>query len=99
MALTRHCHQCGWEYTLRGNPGRGEVCPQCKADLKVCLNCVHYDPKVAEQCREKRSELVHDKHLANYCEYFDFIKREWQGKQPDHREQAARAALKRLLGD
>lgn len=99
MAITRHCHHCGWEYPLKGNPGRTEACHQCGADLKVCLNCIHYDAKVAEQCREKRSDLVQDKHVANYCEYFDFIRREWRGKQLSSREQAARDSLKNLLGD
>ena len=99
MGATRHCHRCGWEYTLKGNPGRSECCHQCGADLKVCLNCVHYDPRVAEQCREKRADLVHDKDMANYCEYFEFIKREWKGKAERPREDAARDALKKLLGD
>lgn len=97
--LTRHCHNCGWEYTLRGSPGRTETCHGCGADLKVCLNCIQYDPRVAEQCREKRADLVLDKHLANYCEYFDFIRREWKGKGANAREESARDTLKKLLGD
>jgi len=72
--MIRHCHQCGWEYRLPGNPGRGEACHQCGADLKVCLNCIHHDARVAEQCRERRADLVHDKHMANFCEYFDMKK-------------------------
>lgn len=99
MAVNRHCHQCGWEYALRGNPGRTECCHQCNADLKCCLNCLHYDPKVAEQCREKRADLVQEKHGANYCEYFDFIKREWKPKGANQREGVARVNLRKLLGD
>jgi ribosomal protein L40E len=99
MAANRHCQNCGWEYPLKGNPGRGESCHQCGADLKVCLNCVHYDPKVAEQCREKRADLVPEKHQANYCEYFEFIRREWRGQAARPREQSARESLKKLLGD
>ena len=97
--MTRHCHKCGWNYTLAGSPGRLETCPQCSADLKVCLNCTHYDRAVAEQCRERRADLVHDKHLANYCEYFDMAKRVWSGQGVDKREEDARARLKKLLGD
>jgi hypothetical protein len=97
--MTRHCHNCGCEYTLAGNPGRLETCPQCGADLKVCLNCIHHDRTVAEQCRERRADLVHEKHVANYCEYFDMAKRVWQGKGVDQREQAARERLKKLFGD
>lgn len=99
MSLTRHCHQCGWEYTIPGLPGRTETCHQCGADLKVCLNCVSYDRKVAYQCRDRRADQVMDKHLANFCEYFDFIRREWQGKAADAREEKARDQLRKLFGD
>jgi ribosome-binding protein aMBF1 (putative translation factor) len=98
--LTRHCHNCGWEYTLKGLVGRSETCHGCGADLKVCLNCVSYDPRVAQQCRDRRAEPVAEKHLANFCEWFDFIKREWAGKKaPSAREQAARENLRKLFGD
>jgi len=97
--MIRHCHNCGCEYRLPGNPGRGETCPQCSADLKVCLNCIHYDRAVAEQCRERRADLVHDKHMANFCEYFDMKKGVWAGKGANSREEEARAKLKKLLGE
>ncbi len=97
--MTRHCHQCGWEYKLPGSPGRLEACHQCGADLRVCLNCLHYDPRAAEQCRERRADLVHDKHMANFCEYFDMKKGAWAGKGGNQREDDARAHLKKLLGD
>jgi len=85
---------------LNGNPGRGEVCMKCRADLRVCLNCASYDPRVAEHCRERRAELVLEKHLGNFCEYFEFIKRNWVPKEiKDARAEAARAQLKKLLGD
>ena len=100
MPLTRHCHNCGEPWTLNGNPGRGETCMKCRADLRCCLNCTHYDPRAAEQCRERRADLVFDKHLGNFCEYFDFAKREWLDKDfKNAREDAARAHLKKLLGD
>ena len=97
--MTRHCHNCGWGWTLAGQPGRSESCPQCRADLRVCLNCVSYDPRVAQQCRDRRAEPVAEKHLGNFCEYFEFAKREWK-PQPaaNTREQAARDRLKKLFG-
>jgi len=98
--MTRHCHNCGEPWTINGNPGRGEVCMKCRADLRVCLNCQHYDPRVAEQCRERRADLVSEKHLGNFCEYFEFIRRKWVGQDVlNAREEAARAHLKKLLGD
>jgi hypothetical protein len=40
-----------------------------------------------------------DKHLANFCEYFDFIRREWKGKAADAQEEKARDQLRKLFGD
>jgi hypothetical protein len=102
MALTRHCWKCGAEYTLPGTPGRSESCI-CGADLKVCLNCVSYDPRLAHQCRDRRAEPVADKHVANYCEYFEMIRREYVPRNKDasdtSRESKARDTLKKLFGD
>jgi len=98
--MTRHCHKCGWEFTLPGQPGRIESCHRCGADLKVCLNCVSYDARVAHQCRDRRAEPVAEKHMANYCEWFEMARRTWGGKaEPTNREQAARDTLKKLFGD
>ena len=100
MAATRHCWKCGAEYTLAGTPGRSETCANCQADLKVCLNCVSYDARAAYQCRDRRAEPVAEKHLANYCEYFEFARREFVAKAEDtSREARARDTLKKLLGD
>jgi hypothetical protein len=98
--MTRHCHQCGWEWTLTGQPGRSESCHQCGADLRVCLNCASYDPRAAHQCRDRRAEPVFDKHLGNYCEWFEMMRRTWAAKKEgSNREQAARDTLKKLFGD
>jgi len=101
MAITRHCWKCGKEYALSGTPGRSEAC-DCGADLKVCLNCVSYDPRVAHQCRDRRAEPVDEKHVANYCEYFEMIRREYVPKEDAFgasRESKARDQLKKLFGD
>jgi len=102
VAATRHCWKCGTEYQLAGTPGRSESCERCGADLKVCLNCVSFDLRAAHQCRDRRAEPVADKHVANYCEYFEFSRREYV-KQEDafgaSREEKARDTLKKLLGD
>ena len=95
----RHCHECGTSYLLDGIPGRSEACEKCRADLKVCLNCTHYDRSVAHQCRERRADPVAEKNTANYCEHFEFVRREWLGRGVNAREANARDHLKRLLGD
>jgi hypothetical protein len=100
MAMTRHCWKCGTEYKLSGTPGRSETCPYCGSDLKVCLNCASYDARVAQQCRDPRADPVAEKHLANYCEYFEMIRREFVPPNEDSaRESKARETLKKLLGD
>ena len=100
MAATKHCWQCGAEYKLPGGPGRSESCHTCGADLKVCRNCVSYDPRVAYQCKDGRAEEVAEKHLANYCEYFEMVRREYiPPTENKGRENKAREDLKRLLGD
>ena len=100
MALTRHCWKCGKEYTLSGLPGRLETCESCGSDLKVCFNCVSYDARVAHQCRDGRADPVAEKHMANYCEYFDMIRREYAAPATEaSREAKARDTLKKLFGD
>ena len=85
---------------LDGLPGRGEVCMKCRADLRVCLNCAFYDPRVAQQCRERRAEPVLEKDAGNFCEYFDFARRTWTPKAVvNKRAESARNQLKKLLGD
>ena len=97
--VNRHCHNCGELWTLSGQPGRGETCMKCRADLRVCLNCAHYDPLVAQQCRERRAEPVLEKHVGNFCEYFEFARRVWTPKsETNKREAAAREHLKILFG-
>lgn len=97
--MTRHCWKCGRVYPHRNSPGRSETC-DCGADLKVCLNCVSYDKTVAYQCRDRRADPVEEKHLANYCEYFELATREYVPPVEElTRRDKARDQLKKLLGD
>jgi ribosome-binding protein aMBF1 (putative translation factor) len=100
MSENRHCHKCGWEWALAGLPGRGESCHRCNADLRVCLNCANYDPRAADQCRDRRAEPVLEKQSGNFCEYFDFARRRFVAKsETNPRENTARDQLKKLFGD
>ncbi|MBL9128518.1 MAG: hypothetical protein JNL97_12765 [Verrucomicrobiales bacterium] len=95
----RHCHHCGTAYGLDGAPGRSETCERCRNDLRVCANCVHFDARVAHQCRERRADPVAEKTAANFCEYFEFAVRDWIPGAANAREAAARDRLKKLFGD
>ena len=37
--------------------------------------------------------------MANFCEYFEFGKREWKGVATDSREEKARDQMRKLFGD
>lgn len=67
--------------------------------MRVCLNCIYYDKTVAHQCRERRADPVAEKHVGTFCEYFDFNRKIFSAVGADSREQVARDALKKLLGD
>jgi len=55
---------------------------------------------VAYQCRDRRADPVEEKHLANYCEFFEFARRVFVPKEQEtKREASARDHLKKLLGD
>lgn len=96
--MTTHCHACGCDWTSSRQPGRGDSCNKCRADLRVCLNCKHFDKTAAYQCRERRADPVGEKASANFCEYFEFARRTFAGPAANSREESARAALRDLLG-
>jgi hypothetical protein len=61
---------------------------------------VSYDLRAAYQCRDRRAEPVIDKHMANYCEYFEIVRREFAATAGENsRENQARDTLKKLFGD
>ena len=101
--MTRHCFKCGKDWTLSNAPGRRDVCDECNTDLRCCRNCIHFDIVVAHQCRERRAEPVDEKDRSNYCEYFDFARRNFVKIDPSKgkisREEAAKDTLRKLLGD
>jgi hypothetical protein len=85
---------------LSAQPGRSDSCHQCGNDLKVCRNCVSYDSKVAYQCRDRRADPVAEKESANFCEYFEMVRRDYVAQTSvNSREAAAREQLKKLFGD
>lgn len=69
--LALHCYRCGADLARLTLPlSRRDTCPSCRVDLHVCLMCVHYDPRVAEQCTEDDALEVREKARANFCDYF-----------------------------
>lgn len=64
------CYSCKGEVPVNDYVARGDECPHCTADLKVCLNCSFYDSTYNNECRETEAERVTDKEKANFCDYF-----------------------------
>ena len=85
----KQCYFCGRVLDLERTVGRNEICPQCKRDLRCCLNCGMYDPGASNQCKEPQSEGVRDRDRSNFCEMFVFTEggAEGEGEVREAREQ------------
>lgn len=56
--------------SFTGLVGRRDECHKCRADVHVCKNCAHYDPKAYNECREPQADVVQEKERSNFCDYF-----------------------------
>jgi hypothetical protein len=93
-----NCWKCGASVTELPRPlSRLAECPACRAELHVCRQCRHYDPRVAEQCREDRAEEVKDKERANFCDWFEPDADAYRPRDTVKAE-AARARIEGLFG-
>src|SRR5437870_12400122 len=45
-------------------------CPKCKADLRSCKNCRHFDTAAQFECTQEIPERITKKDLRNNCEFF-----------------------------
>ena len=89
------CFSCGRELSIEGKVTRKDLCPHCKAPLRVCLNCRFYDKSAHNNCREPAAEWVRDKEKENFCDYFEPTSRAAGGQDE---QDEAREALKKLFG-
>ena len=65
------CANCGAKLEIVGGQvGRRDTCDACGADLRACVQCRHFDPNVAKQCKEPFAEVPDDKESGNFCEFF-----------------------------
>lgn len=65
------CYKCQLEHELPAIISRQETCYKCHADLRCCKMCIHYDPRVYNDCRESQAERIVEKEKANFCSYFE----------------------------
>lgn len=45
-------------------------CPKCKADLRCCKNCRHFDTGARFECTQPIAERIVKKDIRNNCEFF-----------------------------
>lgn len=83
------CFHCKKKSPLLGVLGRRDECPFCKSDLHVCKNCLHYDTKSYNECREPSAEVIKEKEKANFC---DYMVAKSDGDQTDQAAQLKAAA-------
>lgn len=91
------CVFCGETIELSGSTGRvgrGDECPECRRDLRCCMQCAFYDPGAYNECREVSAERIVDNERANSCEYFVPLGGQ---KTADSRSGDARKALESLF--
>ncbi|MBD3377378.1 hypothetical protein GF406_20290 [candidate division KSB1 bacterium] len=82
------CHNCGTEISIERKIFRQDTCPKCSAYLRCCLHCKHYDINAHHECRESEATWVHDKEMANFCDYFVLDEEKKGGSQASRSEQA-----------
>jgi hypothetical protein len=88
------CHSCQKELVLEEKVGRQDICPECDAYLRCCLNCRFYDPTAYNECREPQAERVVDKEQGNFCDYFELGA---EAKGASNETEAAKKALEGLF--
>ena len=65
-----YCFSCSHKNFYQDRLSFREECDNCKKDLHICKNCVFYDEKAYNECRESSADKVQDKEKQNVCEYF-----------------------------
>jgi len=92
------CYRCGESLAALSLPlSMRDQCPNCGADIHVCKMCLHFDPRVARQCREDGADDVSDKERPGFCDWF---KPSEDAFNPDRKSEAdaAKSALDALFG-
>lgn len=91
-----NCWSCGKDLNAL-EYGRGDVCPGCRRDTRVCKNCIHHDRSYNNECKETQADRVVEKEKSNFCDYF--LPKNSAGcqstKTPDDLRSAADALFKK----
>jgi hypothetical protein len=69
------CALCKKEIEVDKYFSRKAICPNCKGDLHICLNCRFYSETAHNKCIEPKAEFQRWRDKANFCDYFVFGER------------------------
>ena len=86
------CWNCGVALAFL-DYGRGDSCPKCGRDTRVCKGCLFYDKGTNNDCREPQADRVVDKEKSNFCDYFKPASPGGQSATPRDAMKAAAEAL------
>jgi hypothetical protein len=64
------CSLCGVIVPPSVQIGLESQCPKCRADLRTCKNCRHFDTSAQFECTEPIRERITKKDVRNRCEMF-----------------------------
>ena len=65
-----HCFKCQEKLDVPEPVSRKEECHRCKSDVRCCRNCIFYDSKVYNECRETQADRILEKERSNLCDFF-----------------------------
>lgn len=82
------CTLCGKEIEIDRYFSRTSLCPHCRGDLHICMNCKFYSETAHNKCLEPKAEYQRARDKANYCDYFFFRERTSSGSSPADKEDA-----------
>jgi hypothetical protein len=95
------CAMCGAVVPDSLEISAGSQCPKCRADLRCCKNCRHFDTGAQFECTEPIPVRITKKDVRNECTYFvarTSIERETHDSGgPSVRPSSARSAFDNLF--
>jgi hypothetical protein len=95
------CAMCGAVVPNSVEITVGSQCPKCRADLRCCKNCRHFDTGAQFECTEPIPERITKKDIRNECTFFvarSSIERETHDSGgPAVRPSSARSAFDNLF--
>jgi hypothetical protein len=64
------CFNCGHQTSPVQEINMQSVCEKCGEDVRICRNCLHFDPGVRWECRKEIQTPVRSKTARNECPLF-----------------------------